>query len=633
MVRSTLSTILAVLMAAPPCLAAPGGQGPAPQTPPSTAQPAIQGPGRRYHTDFANSARFHDLLRAGNLYLSLSDALALAIENNLDIELERYTLPEADSEVLRAKGGGTLRGVLFTLADTPAGVGGPLSPLVTNSATSTSVTPGSTVASNALELGVLGEAQTNLSMQGTIPQSSGTPPPAFDPQLTGLVNWTHQTAPQVDYLSYDTNALVTRTTTAGAGYQQSFSTGTQVSVNFDNSRTGLNSLSSSYNPFTQSSLGLTVTQPLMRGFGINMNRRFIRIASNEQKITSLLFQQQLIETVYGVIRLYTDLVALTEDVKVKQETVRLAEKLFDDTKAQVEEGTLAPVEMTRAKAQVSASQQDLINSTGLLEEQEAILKTVLTRRGNEDPEVAAARVIPTDSLNVPEKDEARPIQEALAVAVANRPDLGQAKIQVENSQIGLEGSRNLLRPEVDLVGVAQNSGLAGVLNPMAPSPNPPYAGGYGDVLNQLFTRKFPTYGIGVQVTVPLRNRVAEADVARDELQLRQSEVRVRQLQNQVRLEVEDALIAMRRARASYEAAVQTRLLQQESLEAEQAKYEVGASTSFFVIQYESLLSQARSSEVAAKSAYVKARAALQRATGNILSENNVSLEAAYKGRM
>jgi outer membrane protein len=613
-------------------MAAPGGQGPAP-APPSSPQPAIQGSGRRYHTDFANSQRFHDLLRAGNLYLSLADALALAIENNLDIELDRYTLPVAESEVLRAKGGGTLRGVLFTLADTPAGVGGPLSPLVTNAATSTSVTPGSTVASNALELGVLGEAQTNLSMQGTIPQSTGTAPPAFDPQLTGLVNWTHQSAPQIDYFSYDTNSLVTRTTTANAGYQQSFSTGTQVSLNFDNSRTGLNSLSTSYNPFTSSSLGLTVTQPLLRGFGINLNRRFIRIAYNEQKITSLLFQQQLIETVYGVIRLYTDLVALSEDVKVKQETVTLAEKLFDDTKAQVDEGTLAPVEMTRAKAQVSASRQDLINSSGLIEEQEAILKTVLTRRGNEDPEVASARIIPTDTLNVPEKDEARPIQEALSAAVANRPDLGQARIQVENSQIGLEGSRNLLRPEVDLVGVAQNNGLAGVMNPLSQAPTIPYVGGYGDVLNQLFTRKFPTYGIGVQVTVPLRNRVADADVARDELQLRQSEVRVRQLQNQVRLEVEDALIAMRRARASYEAAVQTRVLQQESLEAEQAKYEVGASTSFFVIQYESLLSQARSSEVAAKSAYVKARAAMQRATGNILSENNVSLDAAYKGRM
>jgi outer membrane protein len=584
------------------------------------------------HTNFANSARFHDLLRAGNLYLSLSDALALAIENNLDIELERYTLPISDSDVQRAKGGGTLRGVQFILADTPAGVGGPLSPLVTNAATSTTAAPGTTVSSNALELGVLGEAQTNLSVEGTLPQSSGTPPPAFDPVLTGLVNWTHQTDPQTDFLSYDTNSLVTRTTTASAGYQQSFSTGTQVSVSFDNSRTGWNALSTSYNPFTNSSLNLTVTQPLMRGFGMNLNRRFIRIAYNQQRITNLLFQQQLIETVYGVIRLYTDLVALTEDVKVKQETVTLAQKLFDDTKAQVDEGTLAPVELTRAKAQVSASQQDLINSRGLLEEQEAILKTVLTRR-NDDPEVATARIIPTDTLNVPEKEEIRPIQDMLSEAVANRPDLSQARLQVEISQIGLEGSRNNVRPEVDLVGVAQNNGLAGVTNPLSQAPSIPFVGGYGDVLSQIFTRKFPTYGIGVQVTVPLRNRVAEADLARDELQLRQSEVRTQQLQNEVRLEVEDAVIAMRRSRAYYEAAVQTRLLQQESLEAEQAKYEVGASTSFFVIQYESLLSQARSSEVAAKSAYVKARAALERATGTILSDNNISLDAAYKGRM
>ncbi len=632
MVRSTLSTLLAILIGAGEGLAAPGGQVPGtpPPTEPLRPQPGIAG--SRTHTNFANSARFHDLLRAGNLYLSLSDALALVMENNLDIELERYTLPISDSDVQRAKGGGTLRGVPFILADTPAGVGGPLSPLVTNAASSTTVSPGTTVSSNALELGVLGEAQTNLSVEGTLPQSSGTPPPVFDPVLTGLVNWTHQTDPQTDFLSYDTNSLVTRTTSANAGYQQSFSTGTQVSVNFDNSRTGWNALSTSYNPFTNSSLSLTVTQPLMRGFGMNLNRRFIRIAYNQQKITNLLFQQQLIETVYGVIRLYTDLVALTEDVKVKQETVTLAEKLFDDTKAQVDEGTLAPVELTRAKAQVSASQQDLINSRGLLEEQEAILKTVLTRT-NDDPEVANARIIPTDTLNVPEKEEIRPIQDMLSEAVANRPDLSQARLQVENSQIGLEGSRNLVRPQVDLVGIAQNNGLAGVANPLSQAPSIPYVGGYGDVLNQLFTRKFPTYGIGVQVTVPLRNRVAEADLARDELQLRQSEVRVQQLRNEVRLEVEDALIAMRRSRASYEAAVQTRLLQQESLEAEQAKYEVGASTSFFVIQYESLLAQARSSEVAAKSAYVKARAALERATGTILSDNNISLDAAYKGQM
>jgi outer membrane protein TolC len=632
MVRSTLSTLLAILVAAGPVMPASGGQAPGANAP-ANSPPWTPHLADRRHTDFSNSQRFHDLLRAANLYLSLSDALALAMENNLDIELERYTLPIAETELLRAKGGGTLRGLTYTLSETPAGVGGPLSPLVTSAATSTSVTPGSVVASNALELGVLGEAQTNLSMQGSVPQAIGTPVPAFDPTLTGLIDWSHVTTPQANFFSFGTNALVTRTTTAGAGYEQRFSTGTQVSVNFNNSRTGLNSLNTSYNPFTASSLGLTVTQPLLRGFGMSLNRRFIRIASNQQKITNLLFQQQLIQTIYGVIRLYTDLVALTEDVKVKQETVALAEKLFTDTKAQVDEGTLAPVEMTRANAQVFASRQDLINSRGLLEEQEAILKTVLTRRGNQDPEVANAHIIPTDPLNIPEKEDTRPIQDVLSEAVANRPDLGQARLQVENSEISLEGTRNLLRPEVDLVGTAQNSGLAGLANPLSQALSIPFVGGYGDVLNQLITRKFPTYGIGVQVTLPLRNRVAEADVARDELQLRQSEVRVRQLQNQARLEVEDALIAMRRARASYEAAVQTRILQQESLEAEQAKYEVGASTSFFVIQYESLLAQARSTEVAAKSAYVKARAALQRATGSILSDNRISLDAAYKGRM
>jgi outer membrane protein TolC len=185
---------------------------------------------------------------------------------------------------------------------------------------------------------------------------------------------------------------------------------------------------------------------------------------------------------------------------------------------------------------------------------------------------------------------------------------------------------------VDLVGVMQNNGLAGAANPFNPTPDGTFIGGYGGVLDQIFSRKYPTYGIGVQVTLPIRNRIAEADVARDELQLRQSQVRTQQLRNQVRLEVEDALIAMRRARSSYEAAEQARVLQQQSLEAEQAKFEVGASTSFFVIQYESLLAQAKSTEVAAKSAYVKAKAALERATGSILDDNHIEFEAAYKGK-
>jgi outer membrane protein len=394
----------------------------------------------------------------------------------------------------------------------------------------------------------------------------------------------------------------------------------------------LNSQRSGYNPYTGSTLGFTATQPLLRGYGASLNRRFIRIAGNEQKITSLLFQQQLILTVYGVIRLYTDLVALTEDEKVKLETVSLAEKLLSDVRAQVEEGTLAQVEMTRANAQVFSTRQDLINARGLREEQEAIFKNVITRRGNEDPEVARARILPTDTLTIPATDEIRPMQDLIGDALAHRPDLDQARLQIAISQIGLEGVRNLARPQLDLVGVMQNNGLAGQANPFVANPDPGFIGGYGGVLGQLFARNYPTYGVGLQMTLPLRNRVAEADLARDELQVKQSEIRLRQLQNQARLEVEDALIAMRRARASYEAAAEARRLQDESLSAEQAKFEVGASTSFFVIQYESLLAQARSTEVAARSSYVKAKAALQRAMGTILDENHISVEAAIKGK-
>jgi len=582
--------------------------------------------------NFTNSARVHELIRAGNLYLSLQDALSLAIENNLDVELQRFGIPIGTTELLRTQGGGLTRGLSYILAEVPTGVGGTISPVVTTPAAVGRATAGSSVATNALELGVLGAPQTNLSITGTVPQSIGTAVPIYDPALVGQLNWTHQTTPQLNYNANGTNALVTNTTVANAGIQQGFSTGAQASVNFNNNHQSLNSLTSGFNPYTGSALGLTLTQPLFRGFGNTLNHRFIRIAGNEQRITSLLFRQQLIATVYGVIRLYTDFVALVEDEKVKQETVTLAEKLLTDTKAQVEEGTLAQVEATRASAQVFSARQDLINARGLREEEEAILKNVLTRTGNADPEVQAARIIPTDPLELPERDNVRPMQDLITDALANRPDLGQAHLQIENEQIGLLGAKSLTKPEVDLVGVMLNNGLAGPANPFSANAYPGYIGGYGSALDQIFTRKYPTYGIGVQVTLPIHNRVAEADLARDELQVKQSEIRLRQLQNQARLEVEDALIAMRRARSSYEAAAEARKLQQESLEAEQAKFEVGASTAFFVIQYESLLAQARSTEVAAKSSYVKARAALQRAMGTILDENRISFDAAVKGR-
>jgi outer membrane protein TolC len=625
MFQKTLTILLAVSLAAGPGFA----QQLPPVVVPGNSVTVAPFAGRSRPLSFDNSGRIRGLIRAGSLYLSLSDALSLAIENNLDVELQRYTLPQGDTEMLRARGGGITRGLNYTLLEVPTGVGGPLSPLVVSRATG-NATNGTSVTSNALELGVLSEPVDNYSMQGTISQSIGTAVPIFDPALVGVLNWSHQTTPEPN-LSYGTPALVSSGFIANAGIQQGFASGGQASVNFNNQHQSLNALNNVYNPYTGSSLGLTFTQPLMRGFGFSLNRRFIRIAGNEQRITSLLFQQQLIATTYGVIRLYTDFVALYEDVKVKEETVRLANKLLADTQAQVEEGTLAQVELARANAQVFSTEQDLINARGLLEEQESILKHVLTR--NEDAELRGIHVIPTDTLTIPDKDEVRPIQDLVNEALANRPDLGQAQLQVENSIIGLEGARSLTRPEVDLVGIMQNNGLAGPTTGFLPSVNPQLAGSYGGVLGQILARNYPTYGVGVQVTLPIHNRIAEADLARDEIQVKQSQIRVKQLQNQAQLEVEDALIAMRRARGSYDAAVQARKFQQESLEAEQAKFEVGASTAFFVIQYESMLAQARSTEVAAKSSYVKARAALTRATGTILDANNISIDAAIKGQL
>jgi len=617
--KPLLSLLLCFLLC--PGFGAAAPQSPAPDQPSATAAnpPAVSG----------ESQRIRDLVRAGSLYLGLQDALALAIENNLDVELERFAVPQGDTELERAKGGGTNRGLTYTLQEAPVGVGGPLSPLVVAPA-STNGPNGTSVPTNALELGVLGEPVDNYSLQGGVAQSSGTPIPVYDPSVSGQLNWLHQSTLETNPGAYGTSNLVQQGFIANAGIQQGFSTGTQAAFNFDNLHQSSNSSSSAYNPVSGASLGFTVTQPLLRGFGRSLNRRFIRIAGNERKISSLLFQQQLILTVYGVIRLYTDFVALYEDVNVKQETLRYASKLLADTQVQVDEGTLANVELTRAKAQVYSTEQDLINARGLLEEQEIILKSVLTRDAGAT--LRGTRIVPTDTLAIPDKDEVRPLQDQVADAVAHRPDLGQARLQVENSRIGLEGSRNATKPEVDLVGTMQNNGLAGAATGYLAGTNLPLIGGYGSALGQALARDYPTYGIGLQVTLPIHNRIAEADLARDELQVKQSQIRVRQLQNQASLEVEDALIAMRRARASYAAAVQARKFQQESLDAEQTRFEVGASTAFFVIQYESLLAQARSTEVAAKSSYVKARAALDRATGSILEAHNISVDAALKGQ-
>ena len=582
---------------------------------------------------FSDSPRIDSLVRAGNLYLSLQDAIALSLENNLDLELERFGVRMAATDTYRARGGGMLRGVPLTVNEVPAGIGGPgQNPLITNAATGTF---SQTIVSSAVtDTQLIAEGQTNLNFTGTFPFASGPVIPQFDPAITAQIFAQHTTTLEPSLSTTGTTYLSTSSVGGNVGYSQGFSPGTQISAGFQSQYFNQNALFNIFKPYDTSSLGFTITQPLLRSFGRDLNTRFIRIAKNSEKISDYVFQQQIISTVSGVIRLYDDLVSLIEDAKVKQETLATAQRLFEDNSNKVEQGTLAPIEATRAQAQVASARQDTINSQGFVRQQEIILKNVLSRNWASDPMLHDAHIIPTDTLTIDPLPTATPA-EITTAALNSRPEYQAARLQVTNSEINLKGTRNELLPELDVVGTVQNSGLAGTPSPLFPNAAgaPGINGGFGTTLDQILKRDYPSATIGLNLTLPVRNRVAQSDVARDELQLRQTEVRLKQLENQIRAEVEDAIIALERTRSAYEAAVETTKLQTQSLEIEQEKFGVGLSTNFLVIQYQDYLAQARSTEVAALDAYAKARAQYERAAGLTLANHNVSIEDAFRGQV
>jgi outer membrane protein len=560
---------------------------------------------------YEDSPQLASLVRGGNAYLSLHDAIAIALENNLDVELQRYGPRFADTDLKRTQAGALPRGIPLSVREGPKSVSAPgadpLAPLLG---------PGS---------------ETNLSIAGQTQLSNGRLPPSLDPVLLGNFRQNHLTAPQANSFAAGTPTLVSDVTAANAAWQRGFLTGGELSATFENSRQIANHLRYDISPFSTSSFGITFTQPLLRGFGRTLNSRFIRIANNNRRQSALVFKQQAISTVAAVIRLYWDLVSLNEDVKVRRQAVERAERLLRDNQAQVDEGTRAPIEVVRARAEVARGRRDLIAAESLVRQQETLLKDYLSRRTVSDPLLGSVRIIATDALQVNRNEPIPAVQTLAERALSERPDIAQARIQTETTQIALQGSKNALLPSLDLIATARNNGLAGDVNPLtiagaAPhTPDPMLVGGYGTALSQLFRRNFPEYGIGIQLTLPLRNRAAEADYARDSLALRQQEVRLQQLNKQVHVEIQNSLIALDQARATLEAAESEREFQEQSLAAEGEKLAVGASTTFLVIQYQRDLAQARSAEVAAQAGYVKARAALDRAGGSLLETYGVHI--------
>jgi outer membrane protein len=607
-----------------------------------------------YHTPAVTAARTTDsdrlsqLIRGDTLYLTLEDAIDLAIENNFDVEIQRFDHEFALTDIMRSEGGGLLRGVPTTVTELPSGEGGPGEPLLTTVGGYSPVIqlPSSaanlaTITSTSADLSVTGSTAPSSSTNGPLTSalglSNGPAVPVFDPSLVGQVAISQQIVPQPSAFSSGSNVQESHGLLASLSYQQGFSPGTQLMVTANTDATNSNSMHNNLNPSTSGYLNVSLVQPLLQGFGIRMNRRFIRIAKNEDKIADYVFRQQLISTVSDVTRLYWDLVSLTADLKVKRESLVAAQRLYEDTRNRVEQGTQAPLQLTSAQTQVVTSRQDYINSEGLVLQQELLLKELLTRRGISDPKIANAKIETLTSIQSPDNDTIDPLGTLLQQAMENRPDLRLAHVQLENTNISLEGSRNAVLPELDLVANMQNNGLAGSTNANAIAGTVPAGsnlmGGYGTVEQQIFNRDYPSYSVGLQLNLPLRNRVARSDLTRDEFQARQTQVRINQLDSQVRLQVGNAQIAVRQARNSYEAAVEARKLQQQALDVEQARYDEGVDTAYDLIQYERNLAQAESAEVTALGVYGKSKSALERAVGLTLKNNNVDIGEAYDGKV
>jgi outer membrane protein len=584
-----------------------------------------------------NGERLNGLIRDGKLYLSLHDALALVIENNLEVQIERYNLQLAETDIVRASGGGSTRGIDYNIAQSPLGIGGPGSPLLNSSQTSTN--PVAPAIDDLTALNSTAVTQTNLSQSGTLPYSAGPNIPYFDPSLIAEAGYLRRS--DITTIGSTAGTGLPSTTpetlnyvSANIAYLQGFSTGTQIEGTVNNDSQVTFSSQSQLNPFGTPSTSVTVTQPLLRGFGRGVNLRYLRIANLNRKVSHLLFQQQMIDTVYGTSRLYYDLVSLGENVSVKQEALRAAQKLYQDDKDQVDQGTLAPIELTRVQALLTSSEFDLVQAQGLYRQQEVILRNELIRPGAPAFRVSFTSIVPTDHISVPDQLEPLNVEQLQAEGLANRPDLAQAQLQVKTGEISAQGSHNNALAQLNAYANVQTRGSSE--QSFEPLGSPAAAGTGAVSIPQNLAigglRTATIYQAGIQLILPLRNRIAQADAARDTIQLRQTEARAERFGDQVREEIENAVIALETAQKAYSAAFASRGYQQQLLDAERDKLTMGQSTNLLVVQNEAYLAQAQSTEIVARSNWMKARIALDRALGNLLEKNNIGLDDAINGR-
>ena len=355
-------------------------------------------------------------------------------------------------------------------------------------------------------------------------------------------------------------------------------------------------------------------------------------------------------TVNNVDNLYWDLVSFNESLKVKQKTLELNTKLYNDNKRRSELGAIAPIDIIQAEAEVKASQQDVTTAQSQVLQQEMILKSVLTRDGLEKLDIMTARIIPTDHYELPAQEQIQPIQDLIAQAVTNRPDVEQSRISIENAQISSRGTRDAMLPSLTAFASTSNSGLAGQVNALPVPVTQPngtgttfvrtpadvngyFLGGYGTVLGQLFGRNFPNYSAGVSLNISIRNRAAQADYITDQLNFRQQQIQDHQLRNNIRLNLINARTALEQARAAYDTSVEARRLQEQTFNGTRRKYELGTATILDVVIGQRDTTTRELAEVDARNQYIRARNNLQNILGNILQQYDVNIDEARKGQV
>jgi len=569
--------------------------------------------------NLTNTPRLESLVRAGNLYLSVRDVIALTLENNLDIAIQRYGPFMAQEVLRRANGGGLLRSDINTDI-----IAGPQSVSTTGVSSN-----GSGLATGA---GVGGTAGFVIGY--------GPNPPNLDPTISAQVQLGHYSAPQTNTVATGVTSLVTDQTLLYFSYSQAFITGTAIQTYFTSTRSSLNSPAFSLDPYTTGTIDFNISQPLLQGFGRAVNNRNIRVAKNNLKVMDLTVKLQVITTISAVLNLYWDLVSFNEDLRIKKQGLALAQQLYEDNQQQVKLGTLPPIEVTRAAAEVSARKEDLLISETNLAQQETVLKNALSRNGVESVWLDQVHIVALDSFEVPKTDDLKPTAELIDEALQNRPEIAQTKINLESSKINVQGTKNNLLPSLSAFADTNNQGLTGVPNPLygpnfGPPVNPYFIGGYGNMVAQEFRRNFPNYSAGFSLNIPLRNRQAQADYAMDQLTIRQKQLQLQRSVNQIRVDVRNSVIGLQQARARFETAVATRELAEQSLKAEQDKFKYGATGTDVttVIQAQKDLVNDQTLEAQAMANYTHAKISFDQSVGRTLDINHVSLEEAVSGHV